>query len=345
MKPGIVSWNPLAKLAVWTGWLPTPLITGYWGMMSSRALIAAVELGVFELLAEKPRTASDLALELQTDPIGTEALLNALNGFGYLRRRAGIYRNGLAVRRWLTPGGIVPLDGAFGLYRVLWDELDDLEGRLRTTTARDFHADRTPEFWARYQTGLAQFARLASPEIARKVPVDGKPLRLLDIGGGHAMYSARFCKQYPGLYARVIDLPGAVEIGRGLVAREGLGDRIEFVEADLETADWGDGYDIVLLFNVVHIFSPEQCVELFSKARAALRPGGTFAVLDSAHRGGTGDVDAAGGSNELLFWTINNTRAYPEKDIADWMSAAGFSSVRAKHLLTVPQAALTSGRA
>lgn len=345
MRPGIVSWNPLAKLAVWTGWLPTPLLTGYWGMMSSRALIAAVELGVFELLAEKPRTAADLALELGTDPVGTEALLNALNGFGHLRRRAGIYRNGLSVRRWLTTGGTMQLDGTFGLFRVLWDELDDLEGRLRENTPRDFHSDRTPQFWARYQTGLAQFARLASAEIARKVPIDGKPLRLLDIGGGHAMYSARFCMRYPELDARVIDLPGAVEIGRQLVAREGLGDRIAFAEGDLETTDWGDGYDIVLLFNVVHIFSPEQCVELFSKARAALRPGGTFVVLDSAHRGGAGDIDAAGGANELLFWTINNTRAYPEHDIADWMHATGFSAVRVRHLLTVPQAALTTGRA
>ena len=345
MKLGITSWNPLVTLAVWTGWFPTPLIAGFWGMFSSRVLIAAVELGVFEFLAPRPRSAEEISRALELDPIGTESLLNALNGFGYVRRSGGRYRNSRTVRRWLQSDARVPLDAAFGLYSVLWDEIGDMEERLRSGASRDFHADRDSAFWQRYETGLAQFARLTGSEIARKVDLSTPPSRLLDVGGGHGTYSMRFCSRYPDLHAEVLDLPGAAAVGRGLVEAAGLSDRITFREGDLQSEEWGSGYDVVLLFNVVHIFTPEQCVELFSRAHAALRPGGTFAVLDSAHRGGTGDIDAAGGANELLFWTINNTRAYPEQDVADWMHATGFSSVRARHLLTVPQAALTTGRA
>ncbi|MDH4139984.1 MAG: methyltransferase [Coriobacteriia bacterium] len=345
MRLGLVTWNPLAKLAVASGLYPAPMLLGYWGMMSSRVLMAAVELGVFDTLAARTMSAEEVARDIGCDTVGTEALLNALNGFGYLKRRGGLYRNGRAVRRWLQSDARFPLTGAFGLFRVLWDELDDVEDRLRSARERDFHADRNDHFWQRYQTGLAQFARLGSAEIVRKIRLDDEPKRLLDVGGGHATYSARFCRRYPSLCAEVIDLPGAVKIGRDLVSETGLQDRITFREGDLLAEPWGEGHDVVLLFNVIHIFTPHQVVELFAKAKRALKPGGTFVVLDSAHTGRNGNIDSAGGANELLFWVINNTRAYPEEDVARWMRDAAFTNVRGRHLTVVPQAALTTGRA
>lgn len=345
MKLGLTTWNPIEKLLLATGFYPSPLMFGFWGMASSRVLMAAVELGVFDALATRPLNASELAEEIGCDPIGTEALANALNGFGYLRRRGGRYSNSRAVRRWLQSDARFPLDKAFGLFRVLWNELDDVEDRLRSTDKRDFHGERDERFWADYENGLAQFARLSSPEIVRKVKLDRPPLRLLDVGGGHGTYTMRFCKQYPELRAEILDLPGAAVVGRELIAQEGLSDRITYREADLTAADWGVDHDIVLLFNVVHIFTPDEVAVLFAKARAALRPGGTFVVLDSAHKGATGDIDTAGGANELLFYIINNTRAYPERAVGEWMRDAGFSAIKAHHLLVVPQAALTVGTA
>ncbi len=345
MRLGLKTWNPFEKFLLVTGFYPSPLLLGFWGMASSRALMAGVELGVFEALAAGPLSSDQLAEAIDCDPVGTEALANALNGFGYLRRRNGGYRNSRSVRRWLQSDARFPLDKAFGLYRVLWTELSDIEDRLRSTERRDFHAQRDERFWADYENGLAQFAKLSSPEIGRKVKLDRPPSRLLDVGGGHGTYTMRFCKQYPELQAEIIDLPGAAAIGRELVAEEGLADRIRYREEDLVTEDWGSGFDVVLLFNVVHVFEPEQVAALFLKARAALRPGGTFVVLDSAHKGGAGDIDTAGGANELLFYVINNTRAYPESAVGEWMRAAGFKDVKASHLLVVPQAALTTGRA
>lgn len=345
MKLGLSTWNPFEKLLLATGFYPSPLLYGFWGMSSSRVLMAGVELGVFDALATSPLTAEELAERIGCDLIGTEALANALNGFGYLKRRRGRYSNARVVRRWLLADSRFALDKAFGLYRVLWTELTDIEDRLRSTDRRDFHAQRDARFWADYENGLAQFAKLAAPEIVRKVKLDGEPKRLLDVGGGHGTYTMRFCKTYPSLHAEIIDLPGAAAIGRGFVAEEGLADRITYREADLTAEEWGTGYDVILLFNVVHVFEPAQNEALFAKAKAALRPGGTFVVLDSAHKGGTGNIDTTGGANELLFYVINNTRAYPEAAVGEWMRAAGFRDVRVNHLLVVPQAALTTGRA
>lgn len=342
MRLRLTSLNPFERLLVATGLYPTPLLYGFWGMASSRVLMAAVELGVFDALAERPLAPAEVARVTDCDEVGTEALLNALNGFGYVRRRAGLYRNSAAVRRWLAPGARFPMTDAFGLFGILWDGLDDLEGRLRNGEARDFHADRDERFWTRYQRGLAQFARLTSGEIVRRVRLGGEPRRLLDIGGGHATYTAAFCKRYRHLSAEVIDLPGAVTMGAEMIAASGLADRVAFREADMRGVDWGDGFDVVLLFNVLHILTPDESAAILAKAHAALNAGGTLIVLDSAHKGRTGNIDTAGGANELLFYAINDTRAYPESDMMEWVRTAGFTDVRARHLLTVPQSALIS---
>lgn len=69
----------------------------------------------------------------------------------------------------------------------------------------------------------------------------------------------------------------------------------------MRTAEWGEGYDVVLIFNVIHNATEPEAQQLMRKALAALRPGGTLAVLESAYRQTSGDLDAASGFGELFF--------------------------------------------
>jgi SAM-dependent methyltransferase len=345
MRLGIRSLNPLVWLLEAVGILPAPLMVGFWGMESSRALIAACELGLFDALSEGPRSATDLASELSLDETGTETLLNALSGFGYLRRRDGRYSLRRSARRWFARDARLSLTRSFGLLRVLWTEFDDLEQRIREGNARDFHRpERDAEFWWRYEVGLAEAARLTSPAIVRAVRLDRRPSRLLDAGGGHGAYSAAFCRRYPELQATVLDLEPATEVGRKLIAEQGLSDRVLFRAAGLTTDAWGDGYDVVLLFNVLHVLSPDDAARAVMSALDALAPGGTLAVVDSVHSEKHGDVDIVGGGSELLFYAINSTRAYPEARMLGWIADAGFEAVRVRHLLAMPEVLITARR-
>jgi SAM-dependent methyltransferase len=345
MRLGLHSYNPIVWVLDALGILPTPLIVAFWGMESSRALMAAVELGVFDALAAAPRSAEVIAEELGLDAAGTESLLNALNGFGYLKHRQGAYSLRRSARRWLVSDARHSMARPFGLLRVVWDELGELEDRLQEGGKRDFHRpERDEAFWRRYETGLGEFGRLTGPLVARKVRFARAPRRLLDVGGGHGAYSAAFCERYPQLQATVLDLPPAAEVGRALVAERGLSDRISYLEGDLRLDEWGDGYDAVLLFNVLHVLSAEAAAAAIRGAYDALSPGGTLVVLDSAHRSWRGDVSAVGGGSELLFYALNNTRTYPEEQMVRWMRDAGFGGVRRSQLLAVPEAILTAAK-
>lgn len=341
MRLSITAGNPLERVLLALDMTPTPLVLGIWGMGASRCLLAATSLGVFDALAEGPKTSAEVAEAIGGRPDGTEALLDALNGFRLVRRRRGVYRTTRAARRWLVASSRFSLRDAVLFYRDMWDVLGMAEQAVLTGQGADLHArGGSPDFWERYMRGLATFARFAGAEVARKVPLDGAPGRLLDVAGGHGMYSAAFCRRYPGLTAEVLDLPEAVEHGRRLVAEAGLADRVVFREGDLRAVEWGTGYDVVLLFNIIHNVTPDEALAAMGQARDALRPGGVVAVLDSQHVGGDGDLSTAGGFNEFLFFLTSGTRAYPEETMRDWLMRAGFTRVRVRRLLAVPQAAL-----
>lgn len=326
------------------GLLPAPLVMGSWGMGASRCIIAGTRLGVFECLASGKKSAAQVASEINCDPAGTETLLNALNGLGYVRRLKGLYWNARPASKWLLKSSRHSLRDAVLFFEDLWDVISRMDELVRTGKHADLHhGNQPPEFWERYMRGLATFARYTGREIAWKVKPGRIPLRLLDVAGGHGVYSMAFCRKYPGLQAEVLELPEAATWGRKIVAEAGMQDRVVFREGDLRASDWGTGYDLVLLFNIIHNLTIDECREAFAKAQKALSRGGKLVILDSEHSKGEKDLSMAGGFNELLFFLTSGTRAYPEAKIKGWMRDAGFKNLRTDRLFTVPMTCLITG--
>jgi hypothetical protein len=63
---------------------------GFWG---SKALLSAVELGVFTQLARGPLNAESLRARLNLHPRGADDFFDALVALGVLQRKDGQYRN------------------------------------------------------------------------------------------------------------------------------------------------------------------------------------------------------------------------------------------------------------
>lgn len=346
MKITLSASNPLEALALWSGLLPVPVVTTFWGTLGSRVVLAALRLGVFEALAAGPKHRDEVAAELGLDLAGAEVLLDALNGFGHLSRRKGTFALTRPARRFLTRDGKASMVDMMLFLGELGSYLQglDVEGALRGGPQSNIHhAGLGERFWASYVAGLGSMARFAARELPRHVRLQD-PKRLLDVGGAHGEWSMAMLRAHPGLHATILDLPGACAPGRQRAEQAGFADRLRYEAGDLRTAAWGEGYDVVLLFNVLHNLAEEECRDACHAAFAALRPGGTFVVLEGERPGTEGNLKTAEGVNELFFYLLSGSRVWPEPSIRAWMEAAGFRDLRRRRLLVLPMTCLLVAR-
>ena len=99
--------------------------------------------------------------------------------------------------------------------------------------------------------------------------LDGRPSRVLDLGCGPGLYSARLAAL--GHTCRGIDFgPASIEY-----AVKHAPENCSYTLGDVRTTDFGSGYDLVMfIFGEFNVFKPEDARLILSKAYAALNPGG-----------------------------------------------------------------------
>lgn len=351
MRIGLVPQSLAETLTLASRLGPTPILLGFWGLGVCRTMMAGVRLGVFDALTgphgKQGKSSDELARELRCDPAGMETLLNALVGFGHLTRRDGRYRNGKLAATWFTADAKSSLRHFVLFFYQIWEFLDALEDTVRGGDVRvkDLHdPSRPPEFWEHYLRGLAEMARYQIWEMVRRAPMPRAPKSLLDVGGGHGMFSVAFCRHYETLEAEVLDLAPAIAVGRQIVREQKMDHRVRFREGDAREADFGSSHDAIFLFILIHHFSAEEVQKIFKKAYEALRPGGTLAIFEPEHRGGDEHVTQSGGMMELMFFLTSRARAYPEETLCGWLKEAHFDSIQTVRLITGPMTVLLIAR-
>ena len=143
--------------------------------------------------------------------------------------------------------------------------------------------DEQPDDWVRnFIHSLYDMARPLAPAIAEALdlPAD-RPLRVIDVGGGHGGYSLALARRYPLLTATVFELPRVAPVAREIIVEAGQAGRVTVQEGDFQREELGRGYDIALLFGVLNGEPPEGRPALIHKTFAALNPGGQIVLRDS----------------------------------------------------------------
>ncbi len=102
--------------------------------------------------------------------------------------------------------------------------------------------------------------------------LQGKPTRILDLGCGPGLYTSRLARL--GHRCVGIDFsPASIAYAKAQAEEAGLD--CTYVHQDIRTADYGDGYGLVMsIFGEFNVFRPENARAILEKARRALVPGG-----------------------------------------------------------------------
>lgn len=306
------------------------------GFRGTKALTAAVRLGVFDLLAsEGTLSALACAQRLKLEERPARMLLTACTALGLLDFDGYGFANSSSADEFLVRSR--PL--YFGDFVLLVDEEQyqpwgDLVAALQENrpvvwapqAEKRFPADRAdiePLFW----NGMSSVSAFTAHAVSRSFDFSGFR-SLLDVGGGRGDFSIELCMHQPRLRATVYDLPSVCRLTERKVAASGLSDRIGAQAGDLLLDDeLPAGHDLILLSNVLHMWDEATVVKALRKCLTALNDGGALVVAEAfVDDDGTGPVGAALMSLNMLVHTAGG-RNYTRREYEAWLTAAGFSAI------------------
>jgi SAM-dependent methyltransferase len=324
MRYGLIADNPVERIGMASGLVPTPMLEPY-GVAFGRALMVATRVGVFDALADGPRSAAAVAERCGLDARAAEKLLNLLVGMRYLSRSAdGMYALKRVARKWLLTGSESSVRDMVLMKFLEWEWIEGLEGFVRTGDPLDVHGSMSTADWALYQRGMRAQASVLAGFLVRRLPMPPNATRMLDIGGSHGFLSVAVCRRYPELRSEVLDLPEAVAQAAPLLAAEGMGDRVVHRAGDALTEDLGsDTYDLILMFSLVHHFDDETNRSLTARCARALRPGGLLVIGDLMRPESPSRAGAMELFYDLYFALTSRSGLWSFGEMADWQRAAG----------------------
>jgi predicted O-methyltransferase YrrM len=337
MRLGPVPENPVDWLVARLNVAPRPLIETQIAYTLARLVMVGTKLGVFDALADGPASAVDVAQRCGTNPAGTEKLLFALAGAGYLHAKNGAYELTPVSRKWLLRESPNSIADKLILQFLEWEWMERSEDFVRTGEPLEIHSMTDDGHWDLYQRGMRAMANAFAGEALKRMPRPKDPRDMLDIGGSHGYYSVGLCRQQEGLRSVILDLPEAVEHAAPLLAAEGMGDRVVHRAGNALTDDLGtDAYDIVLIAQLVHHFSEDQNRELAQRVARALRPGGVYAVLDTLRPRTPSDAGQVGALLGFFFALTSQSGTWAAEEISDWQRRAGLSPRKPIRFRTAP---------
>jgi hypothetical protein len=312
---------------------------GFWG---SKALLSAVELGVFsELAADGPLQGDVLRERLGLHPRSATDFFDALVALGMLEREDGRYSNTPATDLFLDRakpsyiGGLLEMANA-RLYEF-WGSLTD---GLRTGAPQNEAKQGGNFFEALYAdpARLGQFAAAMSSAslgaghaIATKFPW-ADHASVIDIGCAEGAVPVQVALAHDHVTGGGFDLPPLEPIFDQYVAGFGLGDRLSFTGGDF-FADPLPEADVLVMGHILHDWDLDQKRALLEKAYEALPEGGALivyeAIIDDDRR------ENAFGLLMSLNMLIETPGGfdYTAADCRDWMREVGFRDSYAEHLV------------
>jgi len=276
---------------------PTPeriLQTGmaFWG---SKALLSAVELGLFTTLAQDgPLSGEQLRERLGLHPRAVPDFPDTLLALGFLERDgdgdAAAYRNTAETAAFLdrrSPayvGGILEMANA-----RLYPFWGDLTEALKTGRPQnEIKHSGEPMFAKLYEdpARLEQFMAAMSGISAGNFTLlaerfDFRPYRTLaDIGGATGQLACIVAARHPQLACTTFDLPAVTEIARRHIERRGLAQRVDARPIDF-FSDPFPRADVITMGLILHDWNLEKKLALMRKAHEALPEGGCLIAVDN----------------------------------------------------------------
>ena len=312
------------------------------GFVYSQVLLACVRLNVFDLLAQGPLPADELARRMGLGAEGAERLVAAAVSLELLERRSG---QRVALGRLGAPlVGNRAITSMIEHHATLYADLTDPVGLLRresrpamagywpyeaaaaSVVPSDSPAALSAERVAEYSALMSASQPLVTSEVIAAYRFDRHRV-LLDVGGGEGGFITAVARQAPRLGLMLFDLPAVAELARQRLVQAGLAGRASTFGGDFFNDELPRGADIVSLVRVAFDHPDERVLRLLKAVRRALPEHGSVLLAEPLSQ--VAGVEAMGDAY-FGFYLLAMGRGRPRSaaQLSALLEQAGFTPAR-----------------
>lgn len=209
---------------------------------------------------EEPSTADELAARLGLSPRALGLVLPVLRAAGLLELRDGRFA--------ASP--------APDLAQDTWRRMDAFLRTGEVSAGIDDPSERGG-FYEPLVTALGEVFRAAAAELAEQLD---DVATVLDVGAGSGVWSLAMAARCAETRVTALDLAEVAGAFTRGAADRGLADRARAVAGDYWTTSFDQGFDRVVLANVLHLESEARAAALIARQAGHLVPGGELVVVD-----------------------------------------------------------------
>jgi SAM-dependent methyltransferase len=298
------------------------------GFTKAKVLLAAADLGLYEIARGSGITAAEAARKIDGDPRGTEILLDALVAVGIFSKQEGRYRVVAELEAELrddAPSQAVWMlrhrNRMFRHWALIEDRILGREQAPGSDREMLHDADANRDFIR----AMVSASGTMAAGVVDRIDLTGVR-RIADMGGGPGHYAREFAGRGESIEVWLLDLPQTIETAREL-------GRYATDDASVHPVAWNfydeqappelPPFDLVFLSQVLHSESPERNRGLFGTIAALLAPEGRLVVHEFfVGPDRTTPPDAALFAVNMLAMTPAG-RSYTVGEVEDWARAAG----------------------
>jgi O-methyltransferase domain/Dimerisation domain len=269
------------------------------GVRLSQAVTVAASLGIADALADRPRSADDVAAAVGGDPTTTYRLLRTLAAGGIFHesddRTFSLTDLGVALRSDVS-GSVHDQAIIMGKPYMLaaWG---NLEHSIRTgeNAFTALHGEdiwtfraREPEEQSDFNRAMASASAPVGPALAAAYDFDAIGT-LADVGGGSGTLLAAVLAAHPRVRGILFDQPAVVAEAGPILERAGVADRTEVVGGDFfASVPAADAY---VMKAILHDWSDADSIRILRSIRSAAPPDARLLIAERVLGGPNDDLD------------------------------------------------------
>lgn len=309
-----------------------PLWDAFLSVWQLRAVGAADQLGLFDILRDGPADVTALSEKLALGPRATESLVGMVTAQNLLVQRDGRFHLTDVARNFLLKDSPYYWGGIFNLLAEVPFKVSELIEALRRDKPQGLGG---VDLWERNEVDPEQARVFTRAMHSHSFPAAmGMALRadfsgvtnLLDVAGGSGCFCIALAARYPDITFTVAELATVCELAEEYAAQYGLQDRIATMPFDMFHDTWPAGYDGMFFSNIFHDWGWARCEHLATNCFEALEPGGRIFLHEMLLEDTKdGPLTAAAFSLSMSYFTEG--KQYTARELTDLLSRAGFTDI------------------